>query len=162
MDKRMIGGILVLVLGLLLGICNIGWPIFSHITLLSICLTIGISILMLRRCKCSDVMADPSAALTGCMWGILLGISLVAGWFKLLTKRRMHPYDEAAYGIICVMSLLLALIVWLFDITHNQKKLSFRRFLLQSCIAASLVVPMVLPAMHIMMFFEGILSQYVS
>lgn len=162
MDKRMFGGLLVLAAASLLGICNTIIPTaFWFAAMLGILLAIGIAVWMLLSCKSLDVMADISAALTGCIWGVLLGISLMAGWLKLLTKRSMHPYDEAAYGIICVVSLLLALIVLGFDIALNEKKQSFRRFALQGSIAVSLTPVAMGPAYILMLVFEVILSGYV-
>lgn len=162
MAKRRLGGVLVLSLGLLLLICNTIIPTFMgqigaffHIPL------IGISILMLCRCSKSDVLADVSAAFTGCAWGILMGIGLVAGWLKLITQRRQHPYDEAAYGIIFVIELCMAVIILLIDIVHNAKKLSFRRFLLQGAITICITPLAMGPAYVLMLIFEIILSGYV-
>ena len=132
-NKRM-AGLWVLILGLLLGIWNMDTPAFSGIAIFGNILTIGISILMLYKCKRSDIMADLHAAIVGSSWGVLLGISLTAGVCKLFNSRSVHPYDEAAFGIICVVSLLLVLIIGWIDGTVNAERRSFRRFLLQGCI----------------------------
>ena len=132
-NKRM-AGLWVLILGLLLGIWNMDTPAFSGIAIFGNILTIGISILMPYKCKRSDIMADLHAAIVGSSWGVLLGISLTAGVCKLFNRRSVHPYDEAAFGIICVVSLLLVLIIGWIDGIANAERRSFRRFLLQGCI----------------------------
>lgn len=163
MRKRQIAGLIVLTAGLVLGVCNMeGWFLFIPLSAVANCLPMALAALILLRSKKSDVMADVSAAVVGCLWGVLLGIALTAGFGKLLTSRAAHPYDEAAYGIIFAVSLLLVMIIWLMDFIRYEQKISFRRFLLQGFIAASLVLPTVVPAFHVMNFFEGILSQYVS
>lgn len=162
MGKRRVAGLLVLTMGLLLGICNTVMPTaFGFMAMCGIILVIGISIWMLRRCGSADVMADPSAALTGCIWSIMLGVGLVAGICKQSTERSMHPYDEAAYDMIIVLCLLLALIVWLLDMTVNKKKHSFRRVLLQCGITIGLAPAVMGPARILMLVFEIIFSGYV-
>lgn len=103
-----------------------------------------------------------SEIMVGCLWGGLGGTALTAGFLKLITSRRAHPYDEVAYGVIFAVALLLALVVWVADMLCNEETYSFRRFAFEVGTAILVVLPATVPAYFLMAFFEGILSQYVS
>ena len=153
MAKRYIGGLMVLALGLALMACYI----IDHYTLylrygvqeglmLVHILPIGVALLMLLRCKRSAVMADPSAAVAGCLYGVCLG-SVYPAFVAMLWFG-----DGTADGtgaIFFVAALLLTALVCVMDCLRNKKKLSARRFLLEGCIAVSLIGPMGTPAWQI-------------
>ena len=103
-----------------------------------------------------------SEVMIGFLWGCLGGTALTAGFLKLLTSRRAHPYDEVAYGVIFVVALLLALVVWVVDMVCNEETYSCRRFAFEVGIAILVVLPATVPAYFLMAFFEGILSRFVS
>lgn len=163
MARRMIPGWMVLAIGMILAACSVSNPLLPlPVGILVHFLPIGIvSATMLLRCKKSDLMADISAAIVGCLWGSALGIALSAGFLKLITSRSAHPYDEMAYGVLVVLALLAIAGIWLVDFIRKENGYSFRRFLLEGCIAACLVLPNMIPAMQVMAFFEGILSKLV-
>ena len=103
-----------------------------------------------------------SEIMVGCLWGGLGGTALTAGFLKLITSRRAHPYDEVAYGVIFAVALLLALVVWVADMLCNEETYSFRRFAFEVGTAILVVLPATVPAYFLMAFFEGILSRFVS
>ena len=152
----------VFALGLVLGIWNTDTPFYTPLGYLGIAVTALIAILMLCGCRHSAAMADRSASMVGCLQGLLMGVGLAAGISKLLTRRRMHPYDEVAYGMLCVLSLLLVMLVFWVDIRRNKEKLSFGRFTLQGAIALIIAPMTVFPACQIMRVFEFILGIYVE
>ena len=163
MRRPCFAGLLVLFTGLFMTACSfsgllLGFPIGLAVNALP--LLVG-TWMLLRRSE-SSLASDFSIALTGCLLGVLLGIALTSGFLKLLTSGKAHPYDEAAYGILFALSLMLAVTVWIIDLTRNLAHFSLRRLVLQGIITASLVLPSVLPAAKTMAFFEGILSKFVS
>ena len=103
-----------------------------------------------------------SEVMVGFLWGCLGGTALTAGFLKLITSRRAHPYDEVAYGVIFVVALLLALVLWVADVACNKETYSFRRFAFEVGVAILVVLPATVPAYFLMTFFEGILSGFVA
>ena len=153
MAKRYIGGLMVLALGLALMACHIldnytlylNYGVQEGLMLVHI-LPIGVALLMLLRCKRSNVMADPSAAVAGCLYGVCLG-SVYPAFVAMLWFG-----DGTADGrgvIFFVAALLLTALVCVMACLRNKKKLSARRFLLEGCIAVSLIGPMCTPAWRI-------------
>ena len=150
MIKRYMGGLMVLVLGLAL----MAYHIIDFYTLyrkygvqeglvIVHSLPILVALMMLLRCKRSAVMADASAAIAGCLYGVCLGSvhpAFVAMlWFGDGTA-------DGTGAIFFVAALLLTVLVCVMDCLRNKKKLSARRFLLETCIALSLIGPMFAPA----------------
>lgn len=153
MAKRYMGGLIVLALGLALMACHIldnytlylNYGVQEGLMLVHI-LPIGVALLMLLRCKRSNVMADPSAAVAGCLYGVCLG-SVYPAFVAMLWFG-----DGTADGrgvIFFVAALLLTALVCVMDCLRNKKKLSARRFLLEGCIAVSLIGPMFVPAYRV-------------
>ena len=154
MGKKQVGGLIVLALELALMAYHIidqytfylkygvqGGLIIVH------SLPIGVSLLMLLRCKRSKVMADPSAAIVGCLYGVCLG-SVYPAFVAMLWFADGEPVD--GIGVIFFLAaLLLPVLVCVMDCLQNKKKLSFRRFLLEACIAGSLIGPMFVPAYRV-------------
>lgn len=150
MIKRYMGGLMVLVLGLAL----MAYHIIDFYTLyrkygvqeglvIVHSLPILVALMMLLRCKRSAVMADASAAIAGCLYGVCLG-SVYPAFVAMLWFG-----DGTADGrgvIFFVAALLLTVLVCVMDCLRNKKKLSARRFLLETCIALSLIGPMFAPA----------------
>lgn len=173
MKKRWIGGLALLAVSLAMWVGN--WNMiglffagslfavrFLWVGVLVYCLPLLLSAVILLCCKKSDVMADASAAITGCLWGLLLGTALAAGFLKLITPRKAYPYDEPAFGVIFVAAVALGLITFVIDCIRNGNRLSFRRFALQCGIAASLTLPAIVPAIRVIYFFESLLGEFVA
>lgn len=173
MKKRWIGGLVLLMMSLVMWVGS--WNViglffvgsffavrFLWVGVLVYCLPLLLSAVILLRCKKSNVMADASAAITGCLWGLLLGTALVAGFLKLITPRKAYPYDEPAFGVIFVAAVALGLITFVIDCIRNENRLSFRRFALQCGIAASLTLPAIVPAYRAIYLGERLLRPLVS
>lgn len=103
-----------------------------------------------------------SGAMVGCLWGGLGGTALTAGFLKLTTSGFENPYDEVAYGVIFMVALLLAVVVWLVDIGRNEETYSFRRFAFEVGVAILVVLPATVPAYFLMALCESILSEFVA
>jgi hypothetical protein len=154
MAKRYIGGLIVLALGLALMACHIldNYTLYLNYgvqegLMIVHSLPIGVALLMLLRCKRSNVMADPSAAVAGCLYGVCLG-SVYPAFVAMLWFADGEPVD--GIGVIFFLAaLLLTVLVCVMDCLQNKKKLSFRRFLLEACIAGSLIGPMFVPAYRV-------------
>lgn len=173
MKKRWIGGLVLLIVSLAMWVGN--WNMiglffagslfavrFHWIGVLVYCLPLLLSAVILLCCKKSDVMADASAAITGCLWGLLIATALTAGFLKLITPRKAYPYDELAFGVIFVAAVVMGLITLVIDCIRNENRLSFRRFALQCGIAASLTLPAIVPVYRAICLGEGLLRPLVS
>ena len=164
MYKSYFAGAAVMLVGSILAIFGMPRFLFGGLLMEAVIESIPLLLaaIMLFLCHKSQMMADLSAALTGCLWGMGLGVGLVAGFGKLLTSRRVHPYDEMAFGILVLLAILMIVAVGLVDAMRNEKRLSWGRFAWECAIAFSLIVPTCWPAARLMAYFESILSTWVS
>ena len=108
-------------------------------------------------------LGKPASLILGIAYGVLAGVGSAAFVLSVMTTALSdpyyrHPYDSAAFAIILLLSLLLFIGLAIFDYAKFRWKPLWVR------IATALValLPCTLAAMHIMAYFEGILSQYVS
>lgn len=163
MDKSYLAGGMVMLLGITLAVSGSNMFLFDKIWIVAAMegLPLLLAAIMLLRCRKSQILADFSAALTGCLWGMGLGVALMAGFLKLIVSGRAHPCDELAYGILILLMLILICTVGLVDALRNRERLSLGRFVWECIIAFSLIWPTLLPAAKLMQYFEAILSLYV-
>ena len=108
-------------------------------------------------------LGNPAALFLGIGYGLLAGVgaaALLNSFFTavLADPYYRHPYDSAAFAIILLLSLLLFISLMIFDYVKFRWKPLWIR------LASALVtfLPCELMAIHIMAYFEGVLSQYVS
>lgn len=108
-------------------------------------------------------LGNPVAVILGIGYGALAGVGAAAFFLSLMTAAMTdsyyrYPYDSAAYAIILLLSLILFTGLAIVDYMKFQMKPLWVRFVT----ALVTFMPCTLTGMHIMAYFEGVLSQYVS
>lgn len=108
-------------------------------------------------------LGNPVALLLGIGYGALAGIGAAAFLCSFLTDAfsspyYRYPYDEAAYAIILVLASIAYIALAMFDYVKFQWQPLWVRIVT----ASVAFLPCILTAIHIMAYFEGILSKYVS
>lgn len=108
-------------------------------------------------------LGNPAALILGIGYGLFAGVGAAALFNSFYTAvlanpYYRHPYDSAAFAIILLLSLLMFISLAAIDYAKSRWKPLWIR------IATALVtfLPCMLMAIHIMAYFEGVLSQYVS
>lgn len=161
-------GILLALLTLLLAVAHIWMPFAANpwnwvVNFLPL---VTATALVLWRGKKPGVFADTVAILLAAVQGVLWGIAAAAalGLFGCSWAPWYHeyPYDKAAFGIILLLSVLLIAVIFVMDMLKHDEIFGGKRMALQFGITVSLVLPVCVPAMKLMEYCEGILSQFVS
>lgn len=161
-------GALLLVLALLLALAHIWMPFAGNpwnwvVNFLP--LTLVTAVVLLRSHKpgvCGDGVAILLAGAQGILWGITAAAALGLMGCSISPWYLQHPYDQAAFAIISLLSVLLISVIFVADLMKHEETNSAKRMFLQFCITASLALPACIPAMELMEYCEGILSQFVS
>ena len=162
------GGILLAALTMLLALVHIWMPFANNpwnwvVNFLP--LVIVTALVVWRGNKsgvCADTVAVLLAAAQGILWGItgaaVLGL-MGCAWSPWYLR---YPYDEVAFAIISLTSVALIAVIFIMDLVKHDATNSGKRLFLQFCITVSLAIPVCIPAMKLMEYCEGILSQFVS
>ncbi|MBR4972095.1 MAG: hypothetical protein IKY59_03890 [Oscillospiraceae bacterium] len=110
----------------------------------------------------ADTVAILLAAAQGILWGVtgaaVLGL-IGCSWSPWYLR---YPYDEVAFAIISLTSVALIAVIFIMDLVKHNEINSGKRMFLQFCIGLSLALPVIVPAIKLMEYCEGILSQFVS
>lgn len=161
-------GILLLVPTLLLAMVHIWMPFAANpwnwvVNFLPLVTTTA---LVLWRGKKPGVFADSVAIILSAVQGILWGIAGAAilglmgcSWSPWYLR---YPYDEVAFAIISLTSVVLIAVIFIMDLLKHDETNSGKRMFLQFCITVSLAIPVCLPAIKLMEYCEGVLSQFVA
>lgn len=159
--KKWIGTLLLL----LLAVASIFTSITVHEWAVPFnCVPLLVWIIVVTTCQRRwPSLGNSAAVIFGIAYGALAGIGTMAFINSLLNTMwsspyYRNPYDSAAYGIILLLSLILFISLAIVDYVK------FRYNPLWVRIATAMVafLPCMLMAMHIMAYFERVLSQYVS
>lgn len=108
-------------------------------------------------------LGDPVAVGLGMVYGALAGVAGAAALNGILTaalsdRYYRYPYDSVAYGVILMLSTVLLIGLAIAD----YFKLGLRPRWVRVVTALVTFAPCMLMAIHIMAYFEGILSRFVS
>ena len=161
-------GVLLVLLTLLLAVVHIWMPFAANpwnwvVNFLPLVITTALVLWRGNKSGvCADTVAILLAAIQGILWGIagaatlgLMGCSLSPWYLR-------YPYDEAAFAIISLTSVALIAVIFIMDLLKHDETNSGKRMFLQFCITVSLALPVIVPAIKLMEYCEGILSQFVS
>ena len=155
MDKRYVGGALLITVGVIM--VPVSFSFHEKAWLVNSLPALIWGFVMLLGQFRFAALADPKPVLLGFVYGGLVGVWGIS-MLGLMVGGRTHPYDNGAYAIIQLLAAVLFLVILLVDYNKNGEERIWVRVLT----ALVTVLPSVLVTWPIMGYFEEILSRFVS